>query len=328
MNLHLNFITALTFLTATSAFLELAAAENASRIEFVQDKKQLAVIIDGLPIAVYTFDDPKISRPYFAHVRAPGGVQVTRNHPPVAGQDIMDHDTYHPGIWMAFGDISGADDWRLKAPVRHAKFIDAPKGGDNQASFAVRNEYLDGTASKIICREDARYTFAVRPAGYLLLWDSTFFGDREFTFGDQEEMGLGFRIATPLRVGKTGKEDVPAGNGEMVDAQGRRDEEGIAGNAAEWCDFSGTMDGQRVGMTIFCHPKNFRASWYHARDYGLLVANAFAQEALAKSGKCNVLVDPGEKLRLRYGILIHAGPPDVRPNFAAAYQDYLKLAED
>ena len=44
-------------------------------------------------------------------------MQVTRHHPPIEGQDRVDHGTFHPGIWMAFGDISGSDYWRLE---RHA----------------------------------------------------------------------------------------------------------------------------------------------------------------------------------------------------------------
>ena len=75
----------------------------------------------------------------------------------------------------------------------------------------MRNEYLDQKdPSKVVCNEIARYTFLARPAGFLLIWDSTFSSDKEFYFGDQEEMGLGFRVATPLRVGKKDKDTVPA----------------------------------------------------------------------------------------------------------------------
>ena len=100
----------------------------------------------------------------------------------------------------------------------------------------------------------------------------------------------------------------------------------IWGNSADWCDYSGTMAGQRVGMTIFCHPDNFRPSWFHARDYGLLEANPFGRQAFGKGEKSSVVVKPGEKLRLRYGVLIHSGPQDSQPDLAAAYQDYLQLA--
>ena len=249
-------------------------------VAFVNGNSQLAVVIDGMPVAVYYYRDEKIGRPFFAHVRAPGGVQVTRHYPPVEGQDSVDHDKFHPGIWMSFGDISGSDYWRLAARVRHKEFLGTPQDGSGKGTFAVRNEYLDKSdPSKVICEEIARYTFVPRLNGYLMLWDSSFSSDREFAFGDQEEMGLGVRVASPLRVEKTGEGFSVPGNGTIVDSQGRLNGNQIWGNSAEWCDYSGTVAGQRVGVALFCHPKNFRPSWFHARDYGLLAANAFGREA-------------------------------------------------
>jgi len=76
---------------------------------------QVSIMIGEDQVAVYVYQDKEISRPYFAHLRPPGGPQVSRNHPPVEGEDRADHGTYHPGLWMSFGDISGNDYWRLKA---------------------------------------------------------------------------------------------------------------------------------------------------------------------------------------------------------------------
>ncbi|MBM3861792.1 MAG: hypothetical protein FJ395_19385, partial [Verrucomicrobia bacterium] len=72
----------------------------------------LIITQSGEPVATYVFRDDKVLRPHFKQLHAPGGIQVTRNHPPVAGQDATDHDTMHPGVWLAFGDISGNDFWR------------------------------------------------------------------------------------------------------------------------------------------------------------------------------------------------------------------------
>src|SRR6476660_10033109 len=184
----------LTGIMAIASFNTLTASRAAPPVEFARDDSKVTVTIGGKPFAVYCYKDDTITRPYFAHIRAPSGAQVTRNHPPIEGQDIMDHPTLHPGIWMSFGDISGSDYWRLKARVRQAEFVDELQGGPGKGTFAVRNEYLDQTdPSKVLCKEVARYTILVRPDGYVLLWDSTFSGEREFYFGDQEEMGLGFR---------------------------------------------------------------------------------------------------------------------------------------
>jgi hypothetical protein len=301
------------------------------RVAFETGRGRLTALIDGLPVAVYTFEDPDIPRPYFAHVRAMNGVQVTRSHPPIDGQDLVDHPEFHPGIWMAFGDISGSDYWRNKARVRHAEFFEKPTGGNGGGSFTVRNEYFEERLPHpVVCEELARYTFVECPRGWLLTCDSTFTSKREFVFGDQEEMGLGFRIATPLRVGASGDAKIVAGNGTILDAEGRKNGEQVGGQSSQWCDFSGTIAGQRVGMTLFCHPENCRPSWFHARDYGLVVANPFGRNAFGHGDKSAVTVKPGEEFRLRYGILVHSSPEDEAMSMddhRAAYERYLKLSE-
>ena len=78
-------------------------------------------------------------------------------------------------------------------------------------------------------------------------------------------------------------------------------------------------------MAIFCHPANFRPSWLHARDYGLLVANPFGRQAFRQGETSKVVVKPGETLRLRFGILPHSETPENLPNLQAAYQNYLRV---
>jgi hypothetical protein len=292
------------------------------KVEAQNDRVEIT--IGGEPFATYVYRDPVITRPYFAHVHAPGGIQATRTQPPVAGEDLTDHPTFHPGIWLAFGDLNGADDWRLTAPVEHTG-IDVTFTSPGESTFFAQKRYLPpGGDGEPICEELFRCAVRVIPQGYLIDWDSTFTSEREFAFGDQEEMGLGLRVATPLRASRQADGEVPAGNGEIRDAEGRANEAGVWGKSADWCDYSGEIDGQRVGMTIFCHPENFRPSWFHARDRGLLVANPFGRAAFRQGEPSRVVVRPGESLRLRYGILVHATAADAEPiDVAAAYSRYL-----
>jgi hypothetical protein len=64
----------------------------------------------------------------------------------------------------------------------------------------------------------------------------------------------------------------------------------------------------------------------HARDYGFIAANPFGRKAFRKGELSKVVVKPGESLRLRYGILLHAGEDDSGPDLKAAYADYVQLA--
>ncbi len=225
----------------------LRAADSPPEVAFRHEPGKVVVLVDGRPIATYVYEDEKIHRPYFAHVRAPGGVQVTRNHPPVAGQDPTDHADCHSGLWMSFKDVNGSCYWRSEARVVQEAFAQAPTGGPGRGTFTVRNRYLAQRDEKqTVCQEVCRYTFLVRPAGYLLIWDSTFRSDGGFYFGDAEEMGLAVRVATPIAV-KQG--------GTILDASGRRNERQVWGNSADWCDYSGNIDGRRAGITMMCAPR-------------------------------------------------------------------------
>jgi hypothetical protein len=283
--------------------------------------------MDGMPVAVYCYEDERVRRPYFAHVRSTSGIQVTRNQPPIAGYDSTDHGTFHPALWMSFAELGGSDFWRNLASVKQVDFVEPPRDGIGQGSFAVHNQHLDQKDPSMgICEETVRYTFMAHPAGYLILWDSTFSSDKEFSFGDWEEMGLGLRVATPLRVGTKNDTNLPAGNGTITDSEGRKNEAEIWGKSADWCDYSGTIADESVGMTILCHPKNFRPSWFHSRDYGMIVANPFGRQTFGKGEKSSIVVQPGEKFRLRFGILVHNGPVGSHPDLAAAYEDYKRSA--
>lgn len=278
-----------------------------SAVSFHPKDTHLEILIDGQPFATYVWQDRNVLRPYFAFVRAPNGKQVTRNLPPVEGHDDLDHATMHPGLWLAFGELGGADFWRNKAAVEHVEFVEKPSATKDGGSFAVRNKYLAG--DKLICEEICRIKIRVRPGGTLIDWRSEFTGPDDFTFGDQEEMGLGVRVATPISV-KNG--------GQIVNSEGLKNEQQVWGKQAEWADYRGLIDGQPVGITLMADPKNFRRCWFHARDYGVLVANPFGQRAFTKGEASQLRIRSGEVFRLRFGLLVHAGTVDLD----AAYQDW------
>lgn len=292
------------------------AKEGKPNVGMSVQKDRLLIHVDGAEVAHYVFVDKQIPRPYFAHVKTPSGVQVTRNHPPVEGKDRTDHATMHPGIWMAFGDLDGADIWRNKARVEHQKFSNL-KSQSGQVSFEELKHYLRANG-ELICNERFRCTFHVLESGYLIEWDSTFFADREFYFGDQEEMGLGMRMTTPVS---------EIEGGLLTDSHKRKGADAIWSQSADWCDYSGKADGKMIGMTILCHPENFRKSWLHARNYGFVAANPFGRKAMNKGETSKVVVKPGESLRLRYGVLIHSGPGNSPVDLDRVYKKYVQISK-
>jgi hypothetical protein len=296
----------------------------ATEVEFTDDEQgTLRISVGGDHFADYVYQNTKIPRPYFKSVHAPDGSQLTRTQPPDPKKDIADHPLFHPGIWLSFGDLNGSDYWRLAAKMKFVGFDQPPHATDGGGKFVARFQYLDQkNPEQVVCEELFDCRIVTHPEGTLILWDSTFNSPTEFSFGDQEEMGLGIRMATPLRSEPQARGSIPPGTGTILDAEGRKNGAEVWGHAAPWCDYSGTIDGQQVGIALFCHPENFRPSWFHARDYGLLVANPFGRKAFKQGEASQLVVMPGDNLRLRYGILLHSAHGF---DLNSAYKDYVAL---
>jgi len=221
----------------------------------------------------------------------------------------------HPGLWLAFGEISGEDFWRNKAIVKHESFLQAPALSGDKLTFATENSFQT-KEGKVLCKQTSRFSLAVRPAGYLLIWEASFApaGD-VFTFGDQEEMGLGVRVATGI---------TEKNGGVIRNSEGQSSAKATWGKPAQWCDYSGTLSARQVGITLMSDPNNFRASWWHNRDYGLMVANPFGRKAMKQGEPSRVEVKKGETFRLRYGVLVRSAASDQPINIDTAYADFLK----
>jgi hypothetical protein len=277
-----------------------------------QKKDRLTITHSGQPVAEFVFQDDKILRPYFANVHAPGGIPLTRHHPPRPGKDATDHNTMHPGIWLGFGDISGVDFWRNRGRIEHVGVTEAPTVKDDELRFVQECRLRSG--EKTLATLTNRITLSPRAGNWLLVWDAKFrAGEAAFTFGDQEEMGFGARVATGL----TEKE-----GGQILNSHDQKTAKTTWGKAALWCDYSGKVDDKPVGITLMPAPTNFRESWWHNRDYGVFVANPFGRAAMQQGARSVVTVKPDEPFRLRFGALLHTGPGY---NPATAYRDYLNV---
>ena len=145
------------------------------------------------------------------------------------------------------------------------------------------------------------------------------FGAGSFTFGDQEELGLGIRVNTKI--------SVQYGQGHITNAEGLKDGKEVWGKASNWVDYSGPIGDKYIGMAIMPDPTNFRRSWFHARDYGFNAANPFGRHAMTKGEKSAVTVQKGENFHLGFGILIYCTPAGTRTDIETAYQDYLKVVK-
>lgn len=313
----LSIVVTAMVLSSTNVFSQ----EKVASIGFdvVKRETELEIFIDGNSFATYVWSDPKTTRPYFKQVSV-GDVQLTRNHPPQKG-DFDDHETYHPGIWWGFGDVGGNDYWRMKAQIKGGEFVEEPATTKEGASFAVRNKLLtkDG---ETFCNQVCRYQILRRPSGVLLICESEFQRDEsDFWLGDQEEMGLAFRVATPLTVKR---------DGAYRDSNGHTERKDLRTHQSDWCNYSGPIAGKHGGLMLMNDPKNFRKPWWHAVETGLLVANPLGESELSGNGKKkqNVLVKKGTPFRLRYGVLVHLHDVEKLFDSDAAYEDFVEQIAD
>lgn len=294
-------------------------AKDNFKIHFAESPGKVIITVAKQPLATYCYQDTITTRPYFAHVYTPAGIQITRNHPP-GHDELQDHGPMHPGIWLAFGDLNGNDSWRLKAKVAHRGFLEKPQVTKNTGHFTVQNEYLSEDERTPVCTETCRYTFTNLPTGWLIVMESDFKSDLgDFYFGDQEEMGLGIRLPSAIR------ED--GGNGRILNSQGLTTANKTWGQPAAWCDYSGTINDTMVGVTLMASPHNIRDSWWHNRGYGFFACNLFGRHAMRQGTPSKISVKRGETFHLGYGLLLHSSPHGKTIDHAQAFQAYRKIVD-
>lgn len=294
----------LYLLGGIACWLSGIAAFAGQRVQFQEAPGEIAIKVGSTPFATFVYRDEVILRPYFKDVMSPAGRRVTRHHPPKEGVDRMDHATMHPGLWLAFGDLGGADFWRNRARVVHESILSRPSADAHCGTFSIRHRYqaVDGALAQETLRIDVRSI----DQGNLLVVDSAMVALRDDVyFGDQEEMGLGLRVATPLAV---------ISGGRMIDSEGRVNESAIRGKQADWCDYQGHLDDKMVGLLLVPDPGNVSRSWYHARDYGFLAANPFGRHSLGGQAPSKVPISTTTPFRLRFAVLVHdeATPDSLR----------------
>jgi|JI9StandDraft_1071089.scaffolds.fasta_scaffold04508_4 hypothetical protein len=270
-----------------------------TQLDLHKFEDRVVVKFAGQVIAVYRFQDPNVSHPYWSELRTLSGVQVTRNHPPREKVDALDHPGIHTGAWLAFGDVDGNDYWRLKASVKPTDLRILPIEETGGVSFQVKNQWCRSQDSSILLAETTRFRFRRVKDGYLLEWETKLEAENsDATFGEQEEMGLGIRMATSLSVDK-------GFGARMLDSQGRRNGKEIWGNKVEWCDYAGPIENHWCGITVLVDSKSGRECRCHARDYGFMAFNPFSTRVFTGGEPTLFVLHKGQTVALRFGVYVH-----------------------
>src|SRR5215472_7462031 len=81
-------------------------------------------------------------------------------------------------------------------------------------------------------------------------FDITLTPVQQVTFGDGKDGAFGIRLRPVLQ------EDT--GSGHITNADGLAVEKQVWGKPSNWCDYSGEIPGEKVGIAILDHPENPR----------------------------------------------------------------------
>ena len=292
------------------SLLVLAAAFSWAQVKLTQAPDRIRIEIDGKHFSDYIIsaDAPK---PYLHPIRTAGGKQISRSFPmDLVEGEKRDH-PHHRGLWFSHGDVNGWDFWaneksqkgagKGKGEIKVVK-IKELKSGKKSGSVSTLQDWIDGNGKRLIS-ESRTMTFYPDSAGVRSFdFDITLTAIEECVFGDTKEGVFALRLVRALEEESTGT---------MTNAEGAEKEKNVWGKRSPWVDYSGTLDGEKLGIAILDHPSNPRhPTYWHSRAYGLFAANIFGVHDFTKDKNTkvgNATLKAGETFRFRYRVILHPG---------------------
>lgn len=283
-------------------FIVTAAACLSAQVRFAPDS--VSVEVDGKPFTTFNYG-ADAAKPFLAPIRSASGKIVTRLFPmqSVPGES-RDH-LHHRGLWFSYNDVNGVRFWENdpsytrpnlgRIVVRSTKWKDGAASGTLNAVMEWRDP-----AGKTLLVEDRDMSF--RADGDLRIIDVhvSLTAAIDVTIGDTKEGAFAIRLA---------EEFTERRGGRIVNAEGLVGMVNTWGKRSPWVDYTGVLDGERLGVAIFDHPSNPRhPTYWHVRDYGLFSLNPFGQSSFNPDLDENITKLPaGQKLSFRWRVVIHSG---------------------
>ncbi len=277
-----------------------------AQVKFAQSPDKIEIEIDGKPFSTF-YIAGEAPKPYLAPLRSADGLVVTRRFPmeKIEGE-TKDH-PHHRGLWFTHGDVNKIDFW-MNEPGNKGRHglvklekVQQLKGGKKQGTIRASFTWLSDTGTPLL-REDRLMTFYAGSPNRVMDFDVTFTALDKATFGDTKEGFFAIRLRDELRELK--------GTGQMINAEGKTGMKQVWGKSSPWVDYSGTLEGKKIGVAIFDHPQSFRyPTYWHARDYGLFAANPFGLHDFYndKTKDGSHTLEKGQSIRFKYRVVIHPG---------------------
>jgi hypothetical protein len=233
------------------------------------------------------------------------------------------------GLWFVHDNVNKLDFWnnewsyfavqnRKNLGRVNLKKLDGVTSGADKGTITATFEWTDMEGNNPLLTEKRIMTFYPDPKVRMFDVDITLTALQQVTFGDGKDGVFGIRLRPVLQEDR--------GSAHITNAEGLVGEKSLWGKPSPWCDYSGVIGTEKVGVAILDHPENPRhpVRW-HARGYGLFAANPFGLSVFTNDKAQNgaVTIEPGKSLRYRYRVIIHEG--DVKDaDIAGAWAKYSK----
>jgi hypothetical protein len=290
------------------------------QVRFETKAHGVLVEVNGKPFTALHFGN-RTGKPYLHPLLTISGGPdpVTRAFPvdPLPG-DSTDHPN-HRGLAVGAEMVNGEDFWdnepesrgpgRGKGTIEFQEILDA-SGGDERGTLAILTHWIDSTGKRLIT-ERRRMIFHAKPTTQRTLdIDIELEANEPITFADHQSAIIGLRLALPFDTHY---------DGWVANASGATNEAGVRGRRSPWLVWTGiTSGGQRMGVALLDHPANLNhPTRWQVRDKGYLMANPFGGRIFqqfdpsAAGENAEYTMKPGDKLRLRYRLLIYASEKEV-----------------
>jgi hypothetical protein len=302
-----EFVTLLPAMKAAEeASFTASAVKNApTRVQLDRADSHIDVVIDGKLFTAYHFE-PDNPKPFLFPVQIGDNLRLTRSYPMEdlpEEEGAKDHH-HHVSWWVAFGEVNDGNFWMADEGhdwQRPREILEVTSGPVFGRIRALNDWNMsDG---KPVVQEEREYVFYAgsgpdRTTDMQVTFNAVH-GDVKFS--DTKEGGIcSFRMHPAL--------DEQHGNGQMKNSEGKAGESECWGKPANWCDYSGNLKGQNVGIAVMDHASNLRhPSRWHIRAYGLYSANVFGLEAFGEAGNGDYTIPKDKTLTFNYRVLVHLG---------------------
>ncbi|HOX37616.1 MAG TPA: PmoA family protein [Candidatus Brocadiia bacterium] len=267
-----------------------AAPDNVS---LEKKRHEIDVKIGGDYFTTYRFP-PEFAKPCMAPLVGPFGDEVTRSIDP----SVTEH-PHHRGIFLAHGAVNGEEIWN-EPKDRHGFCVQtgltACNSGPVFAKIVTENMWKSRDRKDLMAETRTWKIYNTPKSLRVIDVRLELRGEPgEVILGATKEAGfLGIRMHPNMNA------DAGTG-GRLENCYGGVSESECWSYKSQWCDYSGLVNGNRVGIAAFDHPENLRfPTRWHIRGYGLFAANPWFWDGEHR-------IPAGGKLVFRYRVIVHAG---------------------